>query len=67
MENDNVSTSNILQETLDDDIPMTVTLSTPSRDIGRKKKDSATTTPCDNHVPLETELTALKSLVLEQL
>ena len=32
-----------------------------------KNKDSAPTTPCDNQVPLETELTALKSFVLEQL
>ena len=66
MENHNVSTSNILLETLDDDIPITVTLSTPSRDIGIKNKDSAPTNPCDNQVPLETELAALKSFVLEQ-
>ena len=66
MENHNVSTSNILLETLDDDIPIAVTLSTPSRDIGIKNKDSAPTTPCDNQVPLETELTALKSFVVEQ-
>ena len=66
MENHNVSTSNILLETLDDDIPITVTLSTPSRDIGIKNKDSAPTTPCDNQVPLETELAALKSFVVEQ-
>ena len=32
-----------------------------------KNKGSAPTTPCDNQVPLETELTALKSFVLEQL
>ena len=62
MENHNVSTSNILLETLDDDIPITVTLSTPSRDIGTKIKDSAPTTSCDNQVPLETELAAVKSL-----
>ena len=66
MENHNVSTSNILLETLDDDIPIAVTLSTPSRDIGIKNKDSAPTTPCDNQVPLETELAALKSFVVEQ-
>ena len=66
MENHNVSISNIL-ETLDDDIPITITLSTPSRDIGTKNKDSAPITPCDNQVPsLETELTALKLFVLEQ-
>ena len=66
MENHNVSTSNILLETLDDDIPITITLSTPSRDIGIKNKDSASTTPCDNQVPLETELAALKLFVVEQ-
>ena len=38
MENHNVSTSNILLETLDDGIPI-VTLSTPSRDIEIKNKD----------------------------
>ena len=65
MENHNVSTSNIL-ETLDDDIPITIILSTPSTDIGIKNKDSAPITPCDNQVPLETELTALKSFVMEQ-
>ena len=66
MENHNVSTSNILLETLDDDIPIAVTLCTPSRDIAIKNKDSSPTTPCDNLVPLETELTALKSFVVEQ-
>ena len=66
MENHNVSSSNILLETLDDDIPITVNLSTPSRDIRIKNKDSARTTPCNNQVPLETELTALKSFVVEQ-
>ena len=63
MENHNVSTSNILLETLDDDIAIAFTLSTPSRDIGIKNKDSAHTTPCDNQVPLVTELAALKSFV----
>ena len=53
-------------ETLDDDILTTIILSTPSRDIGIKNKDSAPTTPCDNQVSLETELTALKSFVMEQ-
>ena len=66
MENHNVSTSNILLETLDDDIAITVTLSTPSTDIGIKNKDSAPTTPWDNQVPLETELTALKLFVEEK-
>ena len=63
MENHNVSTSNILLETLDDDIAIAFTLSTPSRDIGIKNKDSAHTTPYDNQVPLVTELAALKSFV----
>ena len=67
MENHNVSTSNILMETLDDDIPIAVTLSTPSRDNGIKNKDSTPTTPCDNQVLLETQLAALKSFVVEQL
>ena len=62
----NFSTSNIFLETLGDDIPITVTLSTPSRDIGIKNKDLAPTTPCDSQVPLETELTALKLFVVEQ-
>ena len=66
MENHNVSTSNILLETLGDDIPITLTLSTPTKNIAMENKDSAPTTPCDNQVPLETELTALKSFVLEQ-
>ena len=56
----------MLLETLDDDIPITVTLSTPSKDIAIKNKDSSHTTPCDNQVPLETELAALKSFVVEQ-
>ena len=66
MENHNVSTSNILLEPLDDDILITVTLGIPTKDIRIENKDSAPTIPCDNQVPLETELTALKSLVLEQ-
>ena len=66
MENHNVSTGNILLEALYDDIPIAVTLRTPSRDIGIKSKDSAPTTPCHNQVPLETELAALKSFVVEQ-
>ena len=53
-------------ETLGYDIPITVTLSTPTKDIGIENKDSAPTTPCDNQVPSETELTALKSFVLER-
>ena len=47
------------------DIPMTVTLSTPTKDIRIENKDSVATTPCDNQVTLETELTTLKSFVLE--
>ena len=66
MENHNVSTSNILLETLGDEILITVALSTPTKDIGTENKDWAPTTPCDNQVPLEIELTALKSIVPEQ-
>ena len=66
MENYSVSTSNILLETLDDDIPIAITLRTPTKDIGVENKDSAPTTSCDNQVALETELTTLKSFVLEQ-
>ena len=65
MDNHNVSTSNILLETLDDDILTTVTLSTPTKDIGIENKDSTPTTPHNNQVPLETKLTAFKSFVLE--
>ena len=61
MENHSISAGNILLETLDDDILITVTLGTPTKDIGVENKDSALTTPCDNHVPLKIELTALKS------
>ena len=66
MENHNVSTSNILLEMLGDDIPITVALSTPTKYIGIENIDSAPTTPWNNQFPLETELTALKSFVLEQ-
>ena len=66
MENHNVSTSNRLLETLGDEILITVALSTPTKDIGTENKDWAPTTPCDNQVPLEIELTALKSIVPEQ-
>ena len=66
MENHNISTSNILLEMLVDDIPITVTLSTPTKDIQKKTKDSAPTTPYNNQFPLETEGTARKSFVLEQ-
>ena len=62
----NVSSSNILLETLHGDILITVTLSTQSRDIKIENKDSAATNSCDNQVSLETELTAPKSFVLEQ-
>ena len=48
------------------EIPITVTLSTPTKDIRIENKDSAPTTPYDNHVTMETELTTLKSFVLEQ-
>ena len=65
MENYNVSTSNILLETLDDEISITVTLSSLFRDIGMENNVSAPTTPCDNQFLLETELTTLKSFVLE--
>ena len=66
MENHNISTSNILLESLDDDILITVTSSTPSRDIRMKNKDSSPTTSCDNQDPVETELAALKSFLMEQ-
>ena len=48
------------------EISIKVTLSSPTKDIGIKIKDSAPTTPCDNQVTFEIELTALKSFVLEQ-
>ena len=41
-------------ETLGDDISITVTLSTTTKDIEIENKDSAPTTPCDNQVLLET-------------
>ena len=66
MENHNISTSNILLELLDDDILIKVTLSTPSRDIRTKNKDSSPTTSSDNQDPLEAELAALKWFVMEQ-
>ena len=66
MENHKFFTSNILLEMLDDGIPTTFTLSTPTKDIGIDNKDSAPATPCDNQVPMETELTALKLFVLEK-
>ena len=66
MENHNVSTSNILLEMLGDDISITVALSTPTKYIGIENADSAPITPCNNQFPLETELAALKSFVLEQ-
>ena len=55
MENHNISTSNMLLETLGDDIRITVTLRAPTKGIGLEKKDSAATTPCDNHVILKTQ------------
>ena len=55
MENHNVSNSNTLLKGLCDNIP-----------IGIENKDSAPTAPCNNQFPLETELTAPKSFVLEQ-
>ena len=48
------------------DIPITVTLTVPTKEFGIENKDSAPITPCDIQVTLETELTALKSFVLEQ-
>ena len=48
MENNKVSTSNILLETLNGNIPTTVTLSTPTKHIGIENKDSVPTTPCNN-------------------
>ena len=66
MENHNLSISNILLETFGDDIPITVTMSTPTKNVRMKNKDSAPTTHCNYKVLLETELTALKLLVPEQ-
>ena len=66
MENYNISTSNLLLETLGDDIPVKATLSTPTKDIGMENQDSVPTTPWNNQVPLETELTALNLFALEQ-
>ena len=63
MANHNVSTSNIILETLGDDI---TTISTPTKVIDIENKYSAPTTPCDNQVPLETESTALKLFVIDQ-
>ena len=63
-DSNNIYNSYITKATID--ILITVTLSTPTKDIGIENKDSAPTTPCDNQVTLETELTALKSFVLEQ-
>ena len=65
MKKHNVSTSNILLEKFNDDILITVTSSTPAKDV-RIEKDSAPTIPCNNQVPLETELPALKLFLLEQ-
>ena len=62
--NSNIYNSYIIKAITD--IPITVTLSTPTKDIGLENKDSAPTTPCDNQVTLETELIALKLFVLEQ-
>ena len=47
------------------EILTTVTLSTPTKDIRIENKDSALTTPCNNQVTLETELTAFTLFVLE--
>ena len=66
MANHNVSTSNIILETLGDDIPTITTISTPTKVIDIENKYSAPTTPCDNQVPLETESTALKLFVIDQ-
>ena len=63
----NISTSNIFLKTLDDEISVTVTLSTLFVDIGIENNVSSPTTPCDNQVLLETELTALESFVVERL
>ena len=51
---------------LDDYIPITVTLSTPTEDIEIENKDSAPTT-CHDKVPLKTELTSLKLFMPEQI
>ena len=63
MESHSISASNVLLENIDGNIPMSITLTTPSNDIVTSSKNLATT-PCRNS--LETELIALKSLVLGQ-
>ena len=59
MESHNISPSNILLENVDENIPMSVNLTTPTKDIEIGSKSLVTN-------PLETELIALKSFVLKQ-
>ena len=63
MESHNISTSTILLENIDENIPVSVNLTTATKDIEIGSKSSATT-PCKN--PLETELIPLTLFVLEQ-
>ena len=59
MESHNISLSNILLENVDENIPMSVNLTTPTKDIETGSKSLVTN-------PLETELIAVKSFVLKQ-
>ena len=52
LENYNISTSNPSLETLNENIPIIVTLSAPTKEIKMENKDSAFTSLCDNQVPL---------------
>ena len=56
----------MLLKTLANDFRITITLSTPTKDIGIGNKYSAPTSLCDNKIPLKTELVAFKSFTLEQ-
>lgn len=63
-ESHKVSTSNILLATIGDDALITVTLSTSAKDI-RIEKNSASKTPWDNQILLDTEWNALTSFLVE--
>ena len=64
MKSHNISTSNLLLKNIDKSIPMSVTLTNPTKVVETLKKSSATT-PCRD--PLEAVSTARKSFVLERL
>ena len=63
MQSLNISISKLLLENIDENVPMSVSLTTPTKDIETARKSSATT-PSRNS--LETELIAIKSFVLKQ-